>query len=177
MVWVSIFRPRNSICCDGFRTDFFRFMTKRRRWSRKINVSVFIKIPSYVFLIKKISSIYRQDISLHECSSASVELLVPLRVLKISLEKALIQNKPFPIKQKSQMAWTHAQWHWEIGIFQIYLAEKTIFPEKVFKFKQCKPSIFKCFYGINLLRAFQYDHRSVSIFFAIVILTSVLILI
>ena len=28
MLWVSISRPKNSICCDGFRTDFFRFMTK-----------------------------------------------------------------------------------------------------------------------------------------------------
>ena len=30
MAWVSIFRPKNSICCDGFRTDSFRFMTKPR---------------------------------------------------------------------------------------------------------------------------------------------------
>ena len=36
---------------------------------------------------------YRQDISLDECSVASVELLVPLIVFKISREQALIQNK------------------------------------------------------------------------------------
>ena len=30
MMWVPIFRPKDSICCDGFRTDFFRFMTNPR---------------------------------------------------------------------------------------------------------------------------------------------------
>ena len=48
---------------------------------------------------------YRRDISLEECSAASVELLVPLKIL---WEQALIQNKgretriDFPTKQISQ---------------------------------------------------------------------------
>ena len=85
---------------------------------------------------------YRRDISLGECSAVSVELLVPLMVLKISWEQALIQNKgretqrDFPTKQISQTSFLHAQWHWEIGIFQIYLAEKIVFLEKVFQAMQ-----------------------------------------
>ena len=107
-MWVSIFRPKNSICCEGFKTDFFRFMTKPRRLSRKINVSLLIKIFSNILPIKKISSRYRQDISLDECSSATVELLVPSIFLKISLGQPLIQNKvreiskDFSTKQISQ---------------------------------------------------------------------------
>ena len=30
MVWVSLFRPKNSIWWDGSRTEFFRFMIKLR---------------------------------------------------------------------------------------------------------------------------------------------------
>ena len=57
MLWVFIFRHKNSICCDGFRVDFFRFITKTRSWGRKINVFVFIKISS-VIPIRRISSRY-----------------------------------------------------------------------------------------------------------------------
>ena len=54
------------------------------------------------------SAEYCGEISLEECSAASVKLLVPLIVLKISWEQALIQNKgrearkDFPTKQISQ---------------------------------------------------------------------------
>ena len=51
---------------------------------------------------------YHRDISLDQRSAASVELLVPLTVLKISWGQALTQNKgrenrkDFPTKQISQ---------------------------------------------------------------------------
>ena len=51
---------------------------------------------------------YRRNISLDRCSTASIELFVPLIVLKISQEQALIKNKDretrkyFPTKQISQ---------------------------------------------------------------------------
>ena len=51
---------------------------------------------------------YHRDISLDECSTASMELLIPLIVLKISWEQALIRNKgsetrkDFLTKQTSQ---------------------------------------------------------------------------
>ena len=70
------------------------------------------------FLLLFQSEEYRQDISLEE------ELLVPLIVLKISREQALIQNKDresredFPTKSHKNSS-SYAQSHWEIGIFQI----------------------------------------------------------
>ena len=49
---------KNSVCWDGFRTDFFRFMIKSRCCSRKINVSWLIKISCNVLPIRRISSRY-----------------------------------------------------------------------------------------------------------------------
>ena len=79
IVQVSIFRPKNSISWDGFRTAFFRFMTKP---------SFSLKFP-----LCFASEEYRQVISLDECSTASTELLIPSMVLEISWEQALNQKK------------------------------------------------------------------------------------
>ena len=65
-------------------------------------------LDSLKFLLFFPSEGYRGDISLNECSAVSVELLVPLIVLKISWEQVLTQNtgrqirKDFPTKQISQ---------------------------------------------------------------------------
>ena len=59
MVWVSIFTPKNSLFCDGcFKTDFFRFMTKTRCWSRKTKVPLLIKMSSNVLPTRRISLRY-----------------------------------------------------------------------------------------------------------------------
>ena len=79
IVRVSIFRPKNSISWDGFRTAFFRFMTKP---------SCSLKFP-----LCFASEEYRQVISLDECSTASTELLILSMVLEIPWEQALNQKK------------------------------------------------------------------------------------
>ena len=70
MVWVSISRSKNSISCDGFRTDFFRFMT---RPDAEVEKSMCFSSLNLVLFFP--SEEYRRDISLDKCSAASVELL------------------------------------------------------------------------------------------------------
>ena len=85
--WCGIyFRPKSSICWDGVRTNFFRFMAKPTCWGRKVNVSLLIKISFNVFSIRRIC----QNMSLDDCSITSIQLLVSLIVLKIPWEQALI---------------------------------------------------------------------------------------
>ena len=78
-------------------------MTKPRCGSRKSVCFGALKFPLFFP-----SEEQRRDISLDKCSATSVELLVPLIVLKISWEQVLIQNKgretrkDFSTKQISQ---------------------------------------------------------------------------
>ena len=46
---------------------------------------------------------YRRDISLDECATPTIKLLVPLIVLKISWEQTLIQNKGSETRKDTQI--------------------------------------------------------------------------
>ena len=101
------------------------------------------------------------SLSLNEYSAVSVELWIPLKVLKTFWEQALIRNKgretrkDFPTKQISQTFLSSCT-----VALRNRLSLRSILQRKSFSsrryFKQCKPSILKCLYGIILLRAFKF---------------------
>ena len=55
---VSIIKPKNYTCCEGWSTDLFRFITKPKLWRANVNVPMLIKIFSIVWPIKRMCSRY-----------------------------------------------------------------------------------------------------------------------
>ena len=119
-----------------------------------------LKIPLIFFP----SAEYCGEISLEECSAASVELLVPLIVLKISWEQALIQIKVEKLVKISRPSKSHKlDFLCKIDLKDAYFSKvsfRSLSRRKPFfsrnYFKQCKPSILKCLHGIKLLRGFKF---------------------
>ena len=99
--------------------------------------------------------------SLSECSAILVELWIPLKVLKTFCEQALIRNKgketrkDFPTKQISQTFLSSCTLALRNRLSLRSILQRKSFSSRRY-FKQCKPSILKCLYGIILLRAFKF---------------------